>query len=159
MQNFIQSIPDFPKKGVVFQDIFPLLRNRFAETIEELSALLPDVGLFDYVAGLESRGFILASALAYKWQKGLIPIRKKGKLPPPFVSIKISLEYGEEELEMQSGQGRLLLVDDVIATGGTLLGAMKLAEEAGYKVEGILALVNLKHLNIHSDFPNIYTLF
>ena len=161
MQKFIQSIPDFPKQGVIFQDIFPLLKNNFAKTIDELSTLIPDAQLFDYVAGIESRGFILASALAYKWQKGLIPIRKKGKLPPPTVSIKISLEYGEEELEMPRGNGRLLLVDDVIATGGTLDGAIKLAKEAGYEANNILALIYLKNLNTNLDHQshNIYTLF
>ncbi len=147
MKDLIRSIPDFPKTGVMFKDIFPLLQNRFRDTIEALASQIADPQAIDYVAGIESRGFILASALAYALNKGFIPLRKKGKLPPPTLSLKIDLEYGSDALEMKKGTGRLVLVDDVMATGGTLRGAISLAQLAGYKVREVLVLVHLQKLS------------
>jgi len=95
------------------------------------------------VAGIESRGFILASALADRRNKGFVPIRKKGKLPPPVVDIAYDLEYGSGVLEMQSGQGRLLLIDDVLATGGTLGASAELSRQAGYVLSGVGVLIDL----------------
>jgi adenine phosphoribosyltransferase len=145
LKQFVVDIPDFPKPGILFRDISPLLRRHFASTIEAIDALFqePEWGAIDAVAGIESRGFILASALAERRGKGFVPIRKKGKLPPPVVDIAYELEYGTGVLEMQAGQGRLLLVDDVLATGGTLAASTALCHQAGYVVHGIGVLIDI----------------
>ena len=111
-----------------------------------MSALLPAAHwtAVDAVAGIESRGFILAAALAARHGKGFVPIRKKGKLPPPVVDRPYTLEYGSGVLEMQRGSGNLLLVDDVLATGGTMHAAAELCSDAGYAVSALLALIDLK---------------
>jgi adenine phosphoribosyltransferase len=95
------------------------------------------------VAGIESRGFILAAALADRRGKGFVPIRKKGKLPPPVVDVSYDLEYGSGVLEMQTGRGRMLLVDDVLATGGTLGASVSLVRQAGYELRGMGVLLDL----------------
>src|SRR5262245_12943812 len=107
LKRYVRDVPDFPTPGIMFRDIAPLLRSHFDETIEALSGLLdPDAWqLVDAVAGIESRGFILAAALADRHRKGFVPIRKKGKLPPPVVDRPYSLEYGTGTLEMQHGTG------------------------------------------------------
>jgi adenine phosphoribosyltransferase len=136
LAQHIVDVPDFPKPGILFRDITPLLRSHFAETVDALDALWSEREWLeaDAVAGVESRGFILAAALATKRRKGFVPIRKKGKLPPPVVDLRYALEYGEGVLEMQRGDGRLILVDDVLATGGTLAASGQLAVEAGFRV-------------------------
>src|SRR3990167_10831774 len=93
MQDLIRYVPDFPKPGVLFKDIFPLLQNCFGEIIDDLSRKIERPTEVDYIAGIEARGFIFAAALAYKLNKGFIPIRKGGKLPPPVLSRKVALEY------------------------------------------------------------------
>jgi adenine phosphoribosyltransferase len=145
LKRFIRDVPDFPTPGILFRDIAPLLREHFAATVETLGGLLSDEewGHIDAVAGIESRGFILGAALAAKRNKGFVLVRKKGKLPPPVVDISYSLEYGAGVLEMQSGSGRLLLVDDVLATGGTLSASADLCERAGSRVHALMVLVNL----------------
>ena len=145
LKQFVVDIPDFPKPGILFRDISPLLRRHFAATIASIERLFsePDWDAVDAVAGIESRGFILASALAERRGKGFVPIRKKGKLPPPVVDIAYDLEYGTGVLEMQAGQGRLLLVDDVLATGGTLAASMVLSRQAGYVVQGVGVLIDI----------------
>lgn len=146
LKSYIRDVPDFPRRGILFRDIAPLLRQAFGETIAALSALLDanEWSQVDAVAGVESRGFILASALALRHGKGFVLVRKKGKLPPPVVELAYGLEYGEGVLEMQPGSGRLLLVDDVLATGGTLHASAALAERAGYTVFQSIVLLDLK---------------
>jgi adenine phosphoribosyltransferase len=145
LKQFVVDIPDFPQPGILFRDISPLLRRHFGATIESVDHLFTEQewASVDAVAGIESRGFILASALAERRGKGFVPIRKKGKLPPPVVDIAYELEYGTGVLEMQAGQGRLLLVDDVLATGGTLAASTALSHRAGYVVRGVGVLIDI----------------
>ncbi len=151
LKAYIRNVPDFPQPGILFRDIAPLLREKLGETIDALSGLLTPsqwAGI-DAVAGIESRGFILASALALRHGKGFVPIRKQGKLPPPVACAPYQLEYGTGVLEMQPGNGRLVLVDDVLATGGTMRAAADLAVTAGYSVPYLLVLIEL---NLVPDF-------
>jgi adenine phosphoribosyltransferase len=145
LKALVTSIPDFPKPGILFRDISPLLRHHFDATIDALDALFSEVEWqeADVVAGVESRGFILAAALAERRRKGFVPIRKKGKLPPPVIDVSYDLEYGSGVLEMQTGHGRLLLIDDVLATGGTLGASVVLSGRAGYVVHGIGVLLDI----------------
>jgi adenine phosphoribosyltransferase len=145
LKQFVVDIPDFPQPGILFRDISPLLRRHFGATIESVEGLFTEQewDTVDAIAGIESRGFILASALAERRGKGFVPIRKKGKLPPPVVDIAYELEYGTGVLEMQAGQGRLLLVDDVLATGGTLAASATLSRQAGYIVQGVGVLIDI----------------
>jgi adenine phosphoribosyltransferase len=141
----IVSVQDFPKPGVLFRDIAPLLRTRFADTIQALDRLLTEAewGDVDALAGIESRGFILGAALALSRGKGFVPIRKQGKLPPPVVDVSYDLEYGSGVLEMQRGTGRVFLIDDVLATGGTMTGAAELCLKAGYELAALGTLIDL----------------
>jgi adenine phosphoribosyltransferase len=145
LRDLVAEIPDFPKPGILFRDISPLLRARFDATIDAVEALFTEDEWcrVDAVAGVESRGFILASALADRRHKGFVPIRKKGKLPPPVVDVSYDLEYGSGVLEMQTGRGCLLLIDDVLATGGTLGASVTLARIAGYEPGGLGVLLDL----------------
>ena len=145
LKALVTEIPDFPKPGILFRDISPLLRHHFDATIGALDALFPEEewAAIDVVAGVESRGFILAAAMAERRGKGFVPIRKKGKLPPPVIDVAYDLEYGSGVLEMQTGQGRLLLIDDVLATGGTLDASVVLCRRAGYAVHGIGVLLDI----------------
>lgn len=146
LKSHIRNVADFPRPGILFRDIAPLLRHAFGEAIEALSELLDasEWAQVDAIAGIESRGFILASALALRHGKGFVPIRKQGKLPPPVVDVPYQLEYGTGVLEMQPGAGHLLLVDDVLATGGTMQAAASLSELAGYRFFLSVVLVDLK---------------
>jgi len=146
IKRYIRDVPDFPKPGILFRDIAPLLRLHFDEAIGAMSALLDrhEWDRVDAIAGIESRGFILASALASHHHKGFVPIRKQGKLPPPVVSVPYSLEYGSGVLEMQRGSGQLVVVDDVLATGGTLAAGASLCLDAGYEVMRLMVLVDLR---------------
>jgi adenine phosphoribosyltransferase len=145
LARYVVDVPDFPSPGILFRDISPLLRSHFADTVRALDGLFSTAEWagFDAVAGVESRGFVLAAALAIQRGKGFVPVRKKGKLPPPVVDIAYDLEYGAGVLEMQPGTGRLLLIDDVLATGGTLLAAAPLCELAGYSVAAIGVLIDI----------------
>lgn len=148
LQKLILSVPDFPQKGVLFRDISPLLKKPEAlEFIAKKFAAYFDLSDVEYIAGVESRGFILAMLLAAKTGKGFMPLRKAGKLPPPIVSESYDLEYGHATLEVQPGSGRIIILDDVLATGGTLLASIALAQKAGYTVKDVGVLINLTFLN------------
>jgi adenine phosphoribosyltransferase len=151
-KSLITDIPDFPKQGIIFKDISPLLKsNKFSYAIEDMSKL---VMVPDYWVGIDSRGFIFASALATK-NGGLIMCRKKGKLPPPIIQESYTLEYGEDILEIQEGTGTVVIVDDVYATGGTMEAVSKLCTKAGYTVIDRLVLIDLKFLH---DTVNVKSL-
>lgn len=152
IEKHIQNIPDFPQKGIIFRDITPLLENHFSLAIDALSKCITPSVLdeIDAFVGIDSRGFIFAAALAEKWNKNLILIRKKGKLPPPVISQSYQLEYGQDQLEMKANlneTGNVIVIDDVLATGGTLSAAAKLCEKAGYNIKEFITLINLKKLN------------
>jgi adenine phosphoribosyltransferase len=151
LKQAISDVADFPRPGILFRDISPLLRNHFAATVQALDALFTEEEWsgIDALAGIESRGFILGSALAIRRGKGFVLVRKQGKLPPPVVDVAYDLEYGSGVLEMQRGQGRLMLVDDVLATGGTMTAAADLCERSGYELGALAVLIDL---NIVSDF-------
>ena len=147
-KNYITEIPDFPIDGVNFKDISPLLADQ-----ETFRSALVDMGsrvrLPDYWVGIDSRGFIFASALAVYFGGGVVLARKEGKTPGDKVSVSYDLEYGSATLEMQKvgmGGGEVVIVDDVLATGGTLKATNELAEKAGYSVVGNLVLVDLKYV-------------
>jgi len=148
MEKYINNIPDFPKKGVVFKDFSPLLEQKLPETVEAMGKDV-DWSSVDCVVGIESRGFILGAALAAKYGKGFILVRKRGKLPPPVTSQSYTLEYGEDTLEMKPNETskNVLIVDDVLATGGTLKATIALCEKNNYHVKGVSMLINLKFLN------------
>ena len=150
--DYLPGIPDFPKPGILFRDISPLLENpsAFKEAIAQLNAL---ANSFDYthILGIESRGFIFGSALAHHAHKGLALARKPNKLPLASHREAYGLEYGADSLEIQQStipqNAKILLVDDVLATGGTLVAASKLLRNAGYAVSGAITLLEIGALN------------
>lgn len=148
LEDWIRDVEDFPKPGIVFKDIFPLLKEKFPELTEEFKKLV-DWSDVDYVVGIESRGFILGCALANAVGKGFIPIRKKGKLPPPVLDESYSLEYGQDVMEIQDNDkpAKVVMVDDVLATGGTMGAAINLCKKANYEIKDIVVLINLAFLN------------
>ncbi|MFD2181260.1 adenine phosphoribosyltransferase [Rhodoplanes azumiensis] len=151
LRNSIRTIPDYPKPGILFRDITTLLGNAraFRRTVDEL--VQPWAGMkIDKVAGIEARGFILGGAVAHQVSAGFVPIRKKGKLPHKRVSIAYSLEYGLDEMEVHedavvAGE-RVILVDDLIATGGTAEGAVKLMRQLGAEVLAACFVIDLPDL-------------
>ena len=151
LKGRIRDVPDYPKKGIVFRDITPLLKDRelFRESVLSLSGMVAKEE-FDYVAGIEARGFIIGAALAYITGKGFIPIRKKGKLPFRKVSKDYDLEYGTETLEIHSDSAekgsRVLVVDDLLATGGTAQAAGSLIASLGARVAGYAFIIELEGL-------------
>lgn len=151
LEKLIDTTPDFPQKGVLFRDISPLLAARFADVITAMGGLFTTEELkqTDAFAGIDARGFIFASALAAAHGKNMVMIRKGGKLPPPSLSESYALEYGSATLEMKpaAAPARIILLDDVLATGGTFGGAATLCARAGYTVAGLAALIDLKFLN------------
>ena len=150
-KKLIRDIPDFPIKGVLFRDVSPLLANAdaFANVANDFAEKI-NLKNVDAFVGIESRGFIFAAQLAAAFKKGFIPMRKAGKLPPPVFAESYKLEYGSATVEMNpalvSGS-RVVICDDVLATGGTLGAAVNLCEKSGYVVEDILVLINLTFLN------------
>lgn len=146
LKQYIASVPDFPQPGILFRDIMPLLLAQLPATVAALDALLSadEWSRVDAIAGIESRGFILGSALALHRGKGFIPVRKQGKLPPPVSSLAYRLEYGTATLEMQPGTSSVVLVDDVVATSGTMTAAAELCQRSGFRVQALVALIDLK---------------
>ena len=146
LKRHVVDVPDFPRPGILFRDITPLLRRHFDATLDAMDSLFsePEWQQIDALGGIESRGFILAAGLAARRHKGFVLIRKQGKLPPPVVDMEYTLEYGTGILEMQRGSGQLLLVDDVLATGGTMRAAAALCGLAGYEIGALLALIDLR---------------
>lgn len=144
----IRAVPDFPRTGVLFRDVTPLLADAagFARCIDALAEPWQDRGV-QAVCGIEARGFIFGAALAHKLHAGFVPLRKPGKLPPPVIAVDYQLEYGSDRLEVQRdaiGVGeRVLLVDDVLATGGTLAAARRLIEQLGAELLGASVVIEL----------------
>jgi adenine phosphoribosyltransferase len=152
LKQAINNVPDFPRPGILFRDIAPLLRNHFDATVQALDALLTEQEWsgIDALAGIESRGFILGAALAMRRGKGFVLVRKQGKLPPPVVDVAYDLEYGSGVLEMQRGEGRLMLIDDVLATGGTMTAAAEVCIRAGYQLQVLAVLIDLNIVRNYS---------
>jgi adenine phosphoribosyltransferase len=151
LEKYIRSIPDWPKKGILFRDITPLLAEpkAFTAAIDALCAGFTDMGI-DHVAAVEARGFIFGAGVAEKLGAGFVPIRKKGKLPFKTETITYDLEYGTDTLEVHSdalGKGaKVLMLDDLLATGGTMAAACKLIEKIGGQIMGITFLIELSDL-------------
>lgn len=151
LQDYIRDIPDWPKKGILFRDITPLLADAeaFGCAVDMLCAAFPDTAV-DYVAAVEARGFIFGSAVARKFNVGFVPIRKKGKLPFKTESITYELEYGTDTLQVHADavgkDANVLMVDDLLATGGTMTAACRLIGKIGGRVVGIAFLIELVQL-------------
>ena len=152
LNEYIRDIPDFPKPGSIFKDITPLLGQpeAFKAATDAMAAPYHDVEL-DAVVGIESRGFIFGAAIAQSVGCGFVPIRKPGKLPADTISVSYELEYGEDTVEIHRdavGEGdRVLLVDDVLATGGTMAAAGELIRKTGASIAGLVFLVELSFLD------------
>ncbi|MFC5864134.1 adenine phosphoribosyltransferase [Acidicapsa dinghuensis] len=159
LKALVRTVPDFPKPGILFYDITTLLKDRtgFAMLIDELAAHYLERKI-DLVLGIEARGFIFGPALAYRLNAGFVPVRKPRKLPAPVARVTYDLEYGSDTLEIhrdaiQPGQ-RVLLVDDLLATGGTMEATIKLVEELGGRIAGLAFAVELDFLRGRERFPN-----
>ncbi len=158
LQPFIRAIPDFPKPGILFRDINPLLRSPEAmgEVLDHLGRVCESVKP-DLIVGIESRGFIVGMPLALRQGLGFIPVRKPGKLPGAVIGLDYALEYGSDRLEIQAdacadGQ-RILVVDDLLATGGTAAATGRLVEQAGGTVVGYAVVIELVGLNGRRQLP------
>jgi adenine phosphoribosyltransferase len=165
IRDLIRDVPDFPEPGIVFKDITPVLADPLAfSTITDLIVVHFGRGNVDKVVGIEARGFIMASPVAYHFGAGFVPIRKKGKLPWETVGVEYDLEYGTATLELhrdavKPGE-RVLIVDDVLATGGTARAAASLVEEIGGNVCGIACVIELDFLHGRDKLADreLYTL-
>ena len=144
-EDYITEVPDFPVEGVNFKDISPLLADIevFEKCIEDMGNM---VEIPDYWIGIDARGFIFASALSIYFGGGIVMCRKAGKLPPPVIRKRYQLEYGTEWIEMKEGNGTAVIVDDVLATGGTLQATNDLAKMVGYDVIDNLVLIDLLYV-------------
>jgi len=158
LKALVRTVPDFPKPGILFYDITTLLKDRtgFAQLIDALAAHYLERKI-DLVLGIEARGFIFGPALAYRLNAGFVPVRKPRKLPAPVVRVTYDLEYGSDTLEIhrdaiKPGQ-RVLLVDDLLATGGTMEATLKLVKELGGEVAGLAFAIELDFLRGRERFP------
>ena len=148
LKKYIRSIQDYPKKGILFRDITTLIKdkNAFKDCIDQMSNMLIKLD-YDKIAAIESRGFIFASPLSYNLSKSYILLRKKNKLPAERYSVDFELEYGKSTLEIHkdsiSTDEKVIIIDDLIATGGTAEAAARLVEKSGGKVLGFLFVINL----------------
>ncbi len=161
-ESLIRTIADYPKPGVQFRDITPLLADAAALRTSIEALIEPFAGQFDIVAGIEARGFLLAAAVAMAADVGLVPIRKAGKLPRPAASVSFALEYGEATIEAHDDiapGARVLLVDDVLATGGTLVAAHELFEVIGGVVVGTAVLMEIEALGGRALVGDVHTVF
>jgi adenine phosphoribosyltransferase len=167
LKSKIRNIPDFPKKGIIFRDITTLLGDRdgFKITIDAFIRRYSRMDI-DYIAGVEARGFLIGGAIAYELRKGLVPIRKKGKLPYSTISHEYELEYGTDRIEMHTDAvrkgDRVLVIDDLLATGGTSLACATLVEKLGAEVVELAFIVDLPDLGgarkIQEAGYNMFTL-
>ena len=152
IKKMIRDIPNFPKPGILFKDITPVLKDpsSFRFTVDVIAGEFEKLGKIDCVVGIESRGFIMSPVLAYKLNAGFVPVRKKGKLPYTTEQESYTLEYGEAVLEIHQDAivpgSRVVIVDDLLATGGTALAAARLVEKLGGKVIKLAFLVELLFL-------------
>ncbi len=159
LRDYVRDVPDFPKAGILFKDITPLLQSQeaFRYSLDEMTAMYRDAQI-DIVVGIESRGFIFGAPLADRLGAGFVIVRKLGKLPAATISAEYALEYGTNTMEMHSdainpGQ-RVLIVDDLLATGGTAGATAKLVEQLGGQVLGLLFLIELRFLGGRAKLPN-----
>ena len=161
-KDYITVVPDFPEEGISFKDISPLLANRkvFTEVIYEMAQLVkikptepPFITRYpDYWIGIDARGFLFATALSIYFGGGVVMCRKAGKLPPPVIRKRYQLEHGTAWVEIKEGSGTAVIVDDVLATGGTLQATNQLAKTAGYDVTDNLGLIDLQYVPRVEDF-------
>jgi len=160
LKELIRAVPDFPKPGILFYDITTLLKDKTgsAQLIDAFAQYYIDKHV-DLVLGIEARGFIFGPALAYRLNAGFIPVRKPGKLPAETVTIKYDLEYGSDSLQIhkdaiQPGQ-RVIIVDDLLATGGTMLATTQLVKQLGGEIVGLTVAIELDFLKGRAKFPDI----
>jgi len=165
LKRYIRNIPDFPKKGILFRDITPLLNNKnaFKATVDELAKLLKGKKI-DYIVAAEARGFIFGAALSYKLNCGFVPVRKPNKLPYKTYSYTYELEYGKDTLEIHQDaikpKSNVLILDDLLATGGTALSIINLVKNFNAKIAGIIFVIELTDLKGKEklkDYP-VYSL-
>ena len=162
LKRIIDEYPNFPKKGILFRDFSPILNDPAAMSfvVEEFSKQFHPVDV-DVFVGIESRGFITASILAQKYNKGMVMLRKAGKLPGKTIKISYTIEYGEAVLEIQKNvlkkDERVVICDDLLATGGTANAAAKLVEKMGAKVAGFAFIIELTGLNGNKKLSNYKT--
>jgi adenine phosphoribosyltransferase len=161
IKSLIREIPDFPKPGISFKDITTLLRDPsgLRYTIDAIADQCSDLAV-DYIVGMESRGFIFGTPLAYKMGTGFVPVRKPGKLPAQVFSAEYALEYGTDCLEMHQDAllpsgSKVLIVDDLIATGGTATATAQLIQQADCELVGFAFVIELKDLNGRTKLPQV----
>lgn len=159
LKSHVRDIPDFPKKGIIFKDITTLLKDRgaFRQAVDSIADEFKNKKI-DYVLSVEARGFIFGAAVAYKLGVGLVPVRKKGKLPHKTYSVTYDLEYGKDTLEIHQDAfkkgDRILIVDDLLATGGTVRAVADLVEKMGGEISGIAFVIELVPLKGREKLKN-----
>jgi adenine phosphoribosyltransferase len=160
LKSLIRDVPDFPKPGIVFKDITTLLNNPdgLRYTIDSLAERVADLKP-DYIVGMESRGFIFGTPLAYKMGVGFVPVRKPGKLPAATHSVEYELEYGSDRLEIHQDAfhpgSRILVIDDLIATGGTAAATAQLIQQTGSSLVGFGFIIELTFLEGRKNLPDV----